>query len=198
MKFTPLILSALLIAVSSGFELNVTVLIDGTTAENATVAIYNETGLIAQNLTSNGSAIFELDGGNYTIEAFYELCFNESFIELNENSSVTINLSCKTVLIKVFDKLGNPIENASVKAGEVEKFTDEEGKATINTTAFGFEIFVSKEGYVAKSVYVNNSEKNVILLKDLITFYLGNNENYEALKEIENETALIEVFKLGD
>ncbi|MEM4946460.1 MAG: hypothetical protein QXU31_09155, partial [Archaeoglobaceae archaeon] len=197
-KLFLLIATLSMIFTASGYEVSVEVLINGTAVENASVAVYNETGLIAQNFTSSGSAIFELGGGSYTIKAFYELCFNESFIELNENSSVTINLSCKTVLIKVFDKLGNPIENASVKAGEVEKFTDEEGKATINTTAFGFEIFVSKKGYVARSVYVDSEEIDVILLIDLITFYLGNNENYEALKEIENETALIEVFKLGD
>ena len=197
-KLFLLIATLSMIFTASGYEVSVEVLINGTEVENASVAVYNETGLIAQNLTSSGSAIFELDGGSYTIKAFYELCFNESFIELNENSSVTINLSCETVLIKVFDKVGNPIENASVKAGEVEKFTDEEGIATLNTTDLGFKVSVSKEGYVARSIYVDSEEIGVILFEDLITFYLGNNENYEALKEIENEKTLIEVFKLGD
>ncbi len=188
----------LLIIPSSGYELNVSVILNASLIENATITIYNETGFLDQNSTFGGFATFELPEGNYIVNATYELCYNESFVELKENSSIAIELNCRLVSIRVLDSLRNPIENALIKAKGVEKFTDEEGKATINTTAFGFEVFVSKEGYIARSIDVEEEEIEVILPEDLITFYLGNNENYEALKGIENETGLIEVFLTGD
>ncbi len=146
---------------------------------------------------SNGTAIFDLPLGNYTINVTHELVFNQTFINLTNDTTVEIDLNYTTVTIRVVDSEGNPIDNATVVAGNLTKLTNESGFVNINTTKLGFNVTISKEGYVSKTLSVSESNLTVILLSKTVTFYLGTDENYEILKELENETQ-IEVYKVGE
>ncbi|MCX8151808.1 MAG: hypothetical protein N3D19_02045, partial [Archaeoglobaceae archaeon] len=190
------ILFLLLFATCSGYELSVEVTMNSSALENAIVSVSNET-LNLTKYTTEGLALFELFGGNYTVKATYELCFNESFVELASNMSLTIELRCEVFSITVLNLKRDPIEKALIKVGEIEKLTDKDGKVTINTTELGFRFLVQKDGYLSRNVEVETDSITVILLEDLITFYLGNDENYEILKEIENEIGMIEVFNIS-
>ncbi|HIP62683.1 MAG TPA: hypothetical protein EYH04_00920, partial [Archaeoglobus profundus] len=148
--------------------------------------------------STNGTATFSLPIGNYTINITHELVFNQTYVNLTNDTVIKIELNYTTVLIRVVDTNTNPIANATVVTDNVTKLTNESGYVTINTTKLGFNVTISKEGYINKTVSVVKDNLTVILLKKVITFYLGTEENYDILKELEKELEEIEVYKVGE
>jgi len=191
---------AILVVLSAIAEAEIT----NSTVENLTVYVmHNGTKIPCKIcvdgncMESNGTAIFELPLGNYTINVTHELVFNQTYISLTNDTVIELELNYTTVLIRIIDTKGSPIGNATVVAENLTKFTNESGFTTINTTKLGFNVTISKEGYVSSTLNVSECNLTVVLMSKTITFYLGTNENYEILKELENNTQ-IEVYKVGE
>jgi len=196
----------LLLSLAQAYELKIGVYdLQGNPVENATVVCYNETMSFKNFTNEQGSAIFELPEGCYFVNSTFELAFNSTEICLSNDEELSLVLQARTLGIFVLNASGTPLSNAVVKASangiSVVKETNESGFVSFNTSFEEVNVAISKEGYVAKSLAVNLteiSELSVVLPQKKVTFYLGTEENYETLKEIENETELVEVFRVGE
>lgn len=117
-KFPVLVLLIALLTATASGQSNETALNETTNADNSTIQTsvnltvvtnVNSTICVDGMCEYGFSATFTVEPREYNVSAVNELCYNKTEVNITENTTLYLNLTCVPVTINVLEKNGSPI-----------------------------------------------------------------------------------------